>query len=104
MSRMYARAAWAGVVVKMSDGTTYAFEIAHPTRAEVTVEHEMYDTPFGDLYAHVMPTGRSHVRIELEGLAANSARFARMADDIPQQGEIEPPRTLPAGEQRALPS
>jgi len=99
---MNARPVWAGVVVKLADGTTWAFELtdeaAHRLSADIQVERDVEETTrFGDVFRSCAPLPTSRVQIKLDGTGGRSTRFAGMADDVPVRVVEDAPRELAGG-------
>jgi len=88
------RPVWAGIAIKLDDGTTYGFELdAYRLEAEIDIRHEAEDDPadFG-AFRRRIPTGETFVDIRIRGRAQHSVRFSDAARDatVHQPAEIEP--------------
>jgi hypothetical protein len=77
---------WAGVVVRLEDGTTYAIQIAHPINATFTRQMDVADR-FGD-WREPVASGPVRVHIEIDGYEGQWDHRA----NIPTPDEIEPTR------------
>lgn len=78
--------AWAGVVLRHADGTSYAAEIHLPVGfLEITTDEEV--THFG-----VQPSVRRHIRVELDGIAGRAERW----DGAPQWTPTPPAEVDPS--------
>lgn len=92
---------WAGVAIRMADGTLYAFELDYVETGEVSIEIEEVDNwPLSmELGYRVREPGRRTVDIHLRGEATHSQRFADMSPEQrkrldPAVKEIESGRSL----------
>lgn len=91
---------WAGVAIRLTDGTVYAFEFQEGAEAAVAAEALLEDaTPFGGSFRHMRATGDVVVDIHLHGLARHSGRFRRAADERAPHALDEQQRELPGAEQ-----
>jgi hypothetical protein len=83
---------WAGVAIRMSDGTIVAYELHGCVEGTVTVDED-YGDPWGASGMHrVIRAPERRVRITVEGYGDFSARFSDMASDAapPSPAEIGP--------------
>jgi hypothetical protein len=61
---------WAGIVMRLADGRTYAVEIAEDVTGSIDLEAETFETSL-DGFRGVHPTGRRRVRVQVEGWAGH---------------------------------
>ncbi len=91
---------WAGVAIRLTDGTVYAFELQPGATAAVNAEALVEDnTYFGDAFRSMRPTGDVVVDIRLHGLARHSGRFQQAADERAPRALDEQQRELTVAEQ-----
>jgi hypothetical protein len=95
--RMTARPVWAGVAIKMDDGTTYGFELdGYRLMADIRVNAEKIDD--SNFLQHGgsrhIRAGDTYVDIRISGQASQSARFSHAARDATayQPAEVKPAR------------
>lgn len=90
---------WAGIAVRMSDGTLYAFELEGYITGEVRVETERdQDLPGLGFWSTYRP-GRTEVHVELHGTGKTSAAFRDTAErQAPKRAIAEVQRAIEEGD------
>lgn len=96
-ARLNAPVEWAGIAIRLTDGTISAFELERQpgsdVYAQIDVEALMEDrTHATDTFRRMEPTGETVVDIRLHGRGRRSARFQQAADEHRPRTAIDPAR------------
>jgi hypothetical protein len=72
-ARLFNRPVWAGMVMRMEDGTTYAVELTHDIEGEIAIDYEQAESA-REWWVQYVPTGRARASIKLDGWAGQVVR------------------------------
>lgn len=96
----FRRVEWAGIAVRMSDGTLYAFEMDGWVEGSVVIEEDLdLDLmSFGDSSKVYGRYREPHIRVDLSGRGRASAVFKTAAERQTRRPAIEePPKMIEGG-------
>lgn len=88
--KLTAHPVWAGVAIRMADGTLYAVEIDRRIYAELKVEQDIADiTTAFDAHRVYAPTDL-HVDVHVRGIGRRVSRFGPDMGAEQQPGQLDP--------------